>query len=491
MSKRYFAFESITGVDENELTKIEFGTDTRSDMRFETVLQDFEMTKSVLLLVDYLTMLKPANYQMSKIEYRDWYANELIRRVTEDRTFFEEQPDAKKEVLKELLNRRNKLMKQLDRTMNFYHDNKHQVDEMEKVRAQYQKPFPGPQIAFTGTNLIFENLTEYGDIYYQISLPIQELEETENIPGVGWVEYSKYFSDNLKSMVYTPGGLHISNAKSRTDLRVLRRGDSRPFRLLGNEGKHQLKIEEHGLIQEFTDRGFAKIVDLDVITIFQLVDGVKKFWSDNQEILIVIEPNDRGIIQAGVTPSRVKIKTSQIQKPYEIKTNSSVFLALENILHLLETGSLTLYPHNFGFALQFGFGETTGVIHSNRFVGPLENRIRKVLTKYFLTHSPTLERFNGISARLGSISYTRMAEESQYELSHRERRASLLLSTNPDDFEIIDNKVLHRGRGKAGVSWENGFLLDCDCGKSHKIYLCEHIIACLIFGYMEGQFNVQ
>ncbi|MHA2502100.1 MAG: hypothetical protein ACXAE3_04470 [Candidatus Kariarchaeaceae archaeon] len=489
MSERYFAFESITGRDENNLAKIELGTDTRSEMRFETILYDFEEAHAALLMIDYLTMLKPASYEISQIEYRDWYANELIRRVTEDQTFFETQPDAKKEVLKELLNRRNKLTKQLDRMMNYYHDNKHRIDEIEKIRALYQKPFPGPQLAILEDRLVFENISEYGDIFYQIGMRMQIEEESENVIGTGWIEYSKYFSENLKSLSYTPGGLHISNTKSRTDIRVLRRGDSRPFRLLGDSEVYRRKSEEIGMISEFIERGDVLSVALSPVILFQLISGVRRYCKDNKPLQLLIEPG-QGDGHVSVTSTQIKIRSRHIATPYITTTNSSVFLTLDPAIHLLEGGSLELYPRSYGFALSFSFGDVVGKIYSNIRGSARDNQIHKVLSRYLATHSNNRERFVGSVTQLGQTSYKRLLEDLEFEVSHRERRAALLISTNPENFEIESDRISHIGRGNAVISWEEDFVLECDCGKIHPVYLCEHILACLIIGFQEGFFNV-
>jgi len=501
MSQRYFEFESMIGKDENDRIKIELATDLASEFRFSFNYDNPELVITGLSMINELSLLKTAQYTRSLVAYKDWYANELIRRITNDKQYFEKQSEAKKDVLRESIQRRNKLVKQIGKAMSYYDDNKDKIDQMQAIRANYQKVYPGAMLSVTTQHFILEILTEYQDIYCQFSLELQGQniqEDTEQ--GYGWMEMSKVFQDTIQQIhSITTNSILISNSKPRSDIRVIRRRDDTASHILNLPDNYLSTFQLVTLSQVFVTNQVSKGIGLSKAQTFQIIDFVVNRISHNTQFTLKIIIGPAYSYQLQAKPHEISIFMTGEDQTYLAKMNSTVFYNLSKVCHLIESSEILFIGTNLGvlFNIKLQGASLTYIINADQ--SAEKQYLREVLYNYINHHPEAFEDYSTeliIKGDLGilpsGVTYQRVLSAEQSQPTSRQRSAYILLDVTLDSFVLDGDRVsfqqdqiecqIQVDKYKVITGWK------CNCGGVHSKYKCEHLLACLLYGYKEGYF---
>jgi hypothetical protein len=91
-----------------------------------------------------------------------------------------------------------------------------------------------------------------------------------------------------------------------------------------------------GLIDYFTENNHTKVINLDQSFLFRIINHVTRYFKDNQQIEIILGPapgNEDIVTGSGGT---IQLRHSSIDSEYTFKANTSIFLGISKVIHLIE-----------------------------------------------------------------------------------------------------------------------------------------------------------
>lgn len=547
-TSRGFPFESMVRMDENKNWKLELGIDRLSDnfIEFDIIFVNPVLIRDVLLFLSELVTIKPAKVELLKIDYEDYFKNEIIRRIRKIPTYVKDKPNYMREDLKQLLERREDLMSRISNQMKYFHSNKSKIDQMLLKRGNYWKTYSGPMLSVTPKSVIFEVLSEYMDVYNRIELIDPTFIEEEVQYGNSWVEWSLDLVDDLKSI--TPDfskdiqDIVLTSRKPRTDIRILRTSDTVSRRIFEIPEKWFFSFQIFSLLEYLSHQSVKIInpieINLDKFELFELVNETINRYSNREIInLKIIKSTDKKL-EFCLTEKQIIIYSNDDKlpdHPIQSQITTTIFHQLKFVVQFAKNCKIKISGNYLPTVFKLNLNDIVITCGSNVFTSKQEQYLIKILLYSLINQADLglkqeIEEIISKNQRIHINEFEGMFKHSELKsnIIHLIYNQSLLFL--PRNGELIWRDMLNEGyitklkldkklvvassivelyRNKLTVSpttkgskvqllgfdYKTQVILNenrlfsgisCDCQKFNKNYPCSHVLALKVIILLEG-----